>query len=137
MTFFLTKFSWAETYSAVSSTNRLEIQTQAGESKINLNTSISAGVSQRNEVIYMLHRYTDCFAKDLSHIGRCNTSVMDIEVTTATPVLGRRYQVAFSKRDALRSQLDLLLKHNIISKRTSPYASLAKVDCASTIKCQF
>jgi len=50
---------------------------------------------------------------------------MDIKVTTATLILGRRYQVAFLKRDALRSQLDLLLKHNVISKSTSPYPSSA------------
>jgi len=98
---------------------------QAEESAINFNISADVSSSQRNEVSFMLHRYTDCFAEDLSHIGRGNTTVMDIEVTTATPILGRRYQVAFSKRDALRSQLDLLLKHNIISKSTSPYASSA------------
>jgi len=98
---------------------------QAEESAINFNIRANVSSSQRNEVSYMLHRYTDCFAEDLSHIGRCNTTVMDIEVTTATPILGRRYQVAFSKRDALRSQLDLLLKHNIISKSSSPYASSA------------
>jgi len=93
------------------------------EAQINFNIIADVSSSQRNEVsnitIAIAFRLY-CFAEDFSHICRCNATVMG---TTATSLMGRRCQVAFSKRDVLRSHFDLLLRPNIISKSTSRHAS--------------
>ncbi|XP_046868504.1 uncharacterized protein LOC124461137 [Drosophila willistoni] len=78
---------------------------------------------QRKQVSDLLNAYTECFAEDFSNIGRCKSTKMEIKVTTTNPIVGRRYQVPFAKRDALRTVVDELLKYNIIQRSTSPHAA--------------
>lgn len=89
------------------------------------NFDISADISQdqRNQVSDLLKSYELCFAEDLSNIGRCKTAVMEIEVTTTKPILGKRYQVPFAQRDKLSDILGELRKYKIIQRSTSPHAA--------------
>jgi len=41
----------------------------------------------------LLKCYEECFAEDLSKIGRCKTTTMDIKVSTTNVILERRYQM--------------------------------------------
>ncbi|XP_053968538.1 uncharacterized protein K02A2.6-like [Anastrepha ludens] len=94
------------------------------EIKIN-NFNISSDLSQedKSKVRNLLVDKQNCFAEDISGIGRCKSAQMSIEVTKSGPILGKIYQVPFSQRPELSRILAELLDNDIISPSSSPHAA--------------
>ncbi|XP_054745857.1 uncharacterized protein LOC129250245 [Anastrepha obliqua] len=94
------------------------------EIKIN-NFNISSDLSEedKSKVRNLLVDKQNCFAEDISRIGRCKSAQMTIEVTKSGPILGKKYQVPFSQRPELSRILVELLDNEIISPSSSPHAA--------------
>ncbi|XP_036347413.1 uncharacterized protein LOC118756776 [Rhagoletis pomonella] len=77
----------------------------------------------KQTVFKLLTDYDDCFSEGISTLGRSKTTTMSIEVTTPSPIVGRRYQVPFAKQQELSSILKELLANEVIRPSTSPHAA--------------
>ncbi|XP_036320389.1 uncharacterized protein LOC118734809 [Rhagoletis pomonella] len=99
----------------------LQLQVKSDTFKINdqLNDA------QRTDIQTLLHEYQNCFAEDVSTLGRCNTTTMEIKVTIPGPIVGKRYQVPLSQERELTGILNNLLANEIIRPSTSPHAASA------------
>lgn len=93
------------------------------EGRPTFNISADVNPKQRNQVSQLLKCFEQCFAEDLSNIGRSKTTEMTIEVSTTKPILGKRYQVPFALRNELNAILENLREHGIIQSSTSPHAA--------------
>lgn len=75
------------------------------------------------EVVEIIDQNADCFSTEMNNIGRCNTTVMKIEVTSSMPVNRPPYRIPFAKREAVNGIVSDLLSSGIIVPSKSPYAS--------------
>lgn len=78
------------------------------DKEIDLNESLSKQV--KDDVIEIIKNYNDCFARDISEVGRAKGVEMNIELTDCTPIYYRPYRLAFAHQDWVREQLKILLK---------------------------
>ncbi|XP_036322191.1 uncharacterized protein LOC118736210 [Rhagoletis pomonella] len=97
------------------------LRVQESEISLSISNRVDAGPSKQLNAL--LKRYDDCFAEDLSSLGRCNMTEMEIQVTTDKPILGKRYQLPFAQRTVLSSIVNNLLEYDIIRPSTSPHAA--------------
>lgn len=78
---------------------------------------------QVNTVLDLVNEYRDCFAKDLSELGRTDVTEMDITLKDSEPVVYRPYRLSHMERIEVKCMIDELLQYEIIRPSTSPYAS--------------
>ena len=77
----------------------------------------------KRRVIDILNEYRDCFALDLSELGKTNIAEAKIELTSSIPVYYKPYRVSYAERDKVRDIIDELKQHGIVRDSNSQYAS--------------
>ena len=71
----------------------------------------------------LLETNSDLFAKAETDLGKTSLVKMRIQTTCASPIKQKPYNTPFSQRPLVESQIDELLKANIIRESNSPWAS--------------
>ncbi|XP_036335434.1 uncharacterized protein LOC118745873 [Rhagoletis pomonella] len=94
---------------------------EVNEEDFNVSNCLSK--EDEGKALNLLLAFHNCFAEDISRIGRCKNAQMTIEVTTSVPILGKRYLVPFSQRPKLSQILKELLDNAIIRPSNSPHAA--------------
>lgn len=77
-------------------------------------------INIRNDMVKLMREFPSIFYDDLSP-----TTVLfhDVDVTNAAPIKQHPYRVNHFKRDAMRVEVDYLLKHGLAVPRSSPWSS--------------
>lgn len=70
----------------------------------------------------LLRDFSECFATNMSGLGRATNVELNISVTTDIPISCRPYRLPFAKRTTVNAIIDELIELNIIRQSTSPYA---------------
>jgi hypothetical protein len=81
------------------------------------------GALHRGELLALLNKYRDCFAMDLSELGRSRIGEIEIRVDDPSPVVYRPYRLSHSEREFVREHIAELKNYGIIRESNSPYAS--------------
>lgn len=76
-----------------------------------------------DKLIKILNEYRDCFAFDMSEIGKTDLAEMKIELTADTSIYYRPYRLSFSERQKVKDLIDDLKNNKIIQESNSPYMS--------------
>ena len=77
----------------------------------------------REKVIEILNSYRDCFAQNMSELGKTNIAEIEIELTSSTPVYYRPYRLSYSEREKVKDIVNELKENGIIRDSNSPFAS--------------
>lgn len=80
-------------------------------------------LEERQKLLELLKKYSDCFATCPKEIGTTNLGTMNIKVTTDKPVNKKPYRLAHSEREIVNKKVDELLEAKIIQESQSEYAS--------------
>lgn len=88
---------------------------------ITIGTQLSK--AELNQTHELLRKYRDCFALDLSELGKTNITEMTIKLKDNTPVVYNPYRMSYKEKEQLSVIIDDLLKNGIIRESSSSYAS--------------
>lgn len=91
--------------------------------KSDIQVGSELGADQVDRLYTLLQKYRDCFATNLSEIGRVVDVEMKIELMDNKPIVYRPYRLSHSEREQVRETIDDLLKHGVIQESNSSYAS--------------
>ena len=80
----------------------------------------------------MIAGYRDCFATDLTELGKCDVYKLRIDTGNAKPVAQRYYKCTPEKRQEIARQIEEMQAQGIIQRSSSEWASpvvLVKKKC--------
>lgn len=77
----------------------------------------------KRQLMDLLKKYNDVFAKNMKYMGRTNLVEHDIELLDNTPVRSQPYRISQKEREIIMEQIEEMSANNIISPSNSPYAS--------------
>lgn len=75
------------------------------------------------ELVSLLNNYRQCFAFNLSELGKTCVAEMVINLVDDEPVVYRPYRLAYSEREKVRNMIEELLQNEIVRPSTSAFAS--------------
>lgn len=78
---------------------------------------------KKNELVQILNDYRDCFALNMSELGKTDLDEMIIELTCDTPVYYHSYRLAYSERERVKELIQEMKDNGIIRDSSSPFAS--------------
>ncbi len=78
---------------------------------------------QRDQVLNLLKKYKNVFAKSLNDLGTCSILQHRIRLTDDVPTRQKPYRVPYNLKPEMRRQIETLLDAGIIQPSTSPYAA--------------
>ena len=84
-------------------------------------TGLAGG--KRDQLLHVLQRYTDVFAKDRSDVGRTGRVQYTICTNTPHPIRQRNRRLAPARHEVARQQVGEMLENGIIKPSESPWAS--------------
>lgn len=93
------------------------------EQQTNINTGNTLTKTDINAVHSLVSRHRECFATNVSELGKCVMTEMTIRLTTDTPVATKPYRIPFAKWQKVDEIVHELLTNEIIRPSDSPYAS--------------
>lgn len=88
---------------------------------VKISTEISE--QQKDQLYALLTKYRDCFAMNMTELGKTNITQMDITLTDDKPVVYNPYRISHSEREHLNKIINDLLTNGIIRESTSDYSS--------------
>ena len=63
-----------------------------------------------------------CSAYDISELGTCEVAELDIELTDQNPIYIQPYRKAMAENKLIESEIEVMLKNNIIQYSKSPFS---------------
>ncbi len=81
--------------------------------------------AQKDSLNYLIHQYTDVFAKDDFDLGRTPLIKHHIDTGTNAPVCSQSHRIPEAQKPIIKQHIDKMLQHGIISPSTttSPWSS--------------
>lgn len=89
----------------------------------NLRIGAQLDQQQKSRFDCLLLKYRDCFALDMSELGKTNLSEMKIRLLDDVPVVYNPYRMSMKEREQLSKIIDELLSNGIVRPSSSSYAS--------------
>lgn len=80
-------------------------------------------IHEQDTLLKLINNYRDCFATNLTEVGKTNVTKMTITLSDDTPVTYRPYRMPFSEREVVRGIVRDLMQNDIIRESNSPYSS--------------
>ena len=71
----------------------------------------------------LIDKYDHVFSKNEHDLGYCDTNGFKIDTGTAAPIKSRAYRIPYAQQHKINALISDMLKHKIISKSNSPWAS--------------
>jgi transposase InsO family protein len=78
---------------------------------------------ERRQLIKLLNEYRDCFAQDLTELGKAKSVELEINLSEEQPFTYRPYRLAEAEKKTVRKMINELLGSDVIEECQSPYAS--------------
>lgn len=78
---------------------------------------------ERQAIIDLLSRYSDCFATTTDELGRSNIVQHSIDTSTHNPLCQPPYKSAWKEREVIQTQVEEMLKSGVVEPSSSPWAS--------------
>lgn len=75
------------------------------------------------QVLHLLNEFRECFAENMTELGKTSIAEMRIDLHDDEPVTFRPYRITYPERAAVRGIVEDLLENGIIQNSQSPYAS--------------
>lgn len=79
--------------------------------------------NQKNGLLELLAKYSDCFSSGLKDLGFTTMGEMKIELENSDPVVYRPYRLSYGERSQVREMVQEMLDTGIVRESSSPYAS--------------
>lgn len=86
-------------------------------------TSTSLTPTENQSFNNLLKEYRECFAIDLSELGKTRLTEMVIKLMDNTSLVYNPYRMSSKEKENLTNIIEDLLKNGIIRESSSPYAS--------------